>query len=110
MTFFVATRMIEIDKMLDIQVCSLLILLLKSIRYRIFAFLLRQNERLMDEAFAKSFATICTIFNSAQCDEYIHPEYLSRFYFVLQQGLRFYHGDEVSLQTYLLFPSYNSSL
>ncbi|CAF0874456.1 unnamed protein product [Adineta ricciae] len=66
-----ATRMIEIDKMLDIQ-----------------------NERLMDEAFAKSFATICTIFNSAQCDEYIHPEYLSRFYFVLQQGLRFYHGDE----------------
>ncbi|UJR09856.1 hypothetical protein I4U23_014078 [Adineta vaga] len=66
-----STRMIEIDKTLDIQ-----------------------NERLMDEAFAKSFATICTIFSSAQCDEYIHPEYLSRFYYVLQQGLRFYHGDE----------------
>jgi len=49
----------------------------------------------MDEAFAKSFATICTIFSSAQCDEFIHPEYLSRFYYVLQQGLRFYQGDEV---------------
>jgi hypothetical protein len=49
----------------------------------------------MDEAFAKSFATICTIFGNAQCDEFIHPEYLSRFYYVLQQGLRFYHGDEV---------------
>ncbi|CAF3528801.1 unnamed protein product [Adineta steineri] len=53
-----------------------------------------QNERLMDEAFAKSFATICTIFSSSQCDEFIYPEYLSRFYYVLQQGLRFYHGDE----------------
>ncbi|CAF2041102.1 unnamed protein product [Rotaria magnacalcarata] len=53
-----------------------------------------QNDRLMDEAFAKSFATICTIFSSAQCDEFIHPEYLSRFYYVLQQGLRFYSGDE----------------
>jgi hypothetical protein len=49
----------------------------------------------MDEAFAKSFATICTIFSNAQCDEFIHPEYLSRFYYVLQQGLRFYQGDEV---------------
>jgi hypothetical protein len=49
----------------------------------------------MDEAFAKSFATICTIFGSAQCDEFIHPEYLSRFYYILQQGLRFYQGDEV---------------
>ncbi|CAF0840966.1 unnamed protein product [Rotaria sordida] len=53
-----------------------------------------QNERLMDEAFAKSFATICTIFSSAQCDEFIHPEFLSRFYYVIQQGLRFYQGDE----------------
>ena len=49
----------------------------------------------MDEALAKSFATICTIYGSAQCDEFIHPEYLSRFYFILQQGLRFYQGDEV---------------
>ena len=49
----------------------------------------------MDEAFAKSFATICTIFSSAHCDEFIHPNYLSRFYYVLQQGLRFYQGDEV---------------
>ncbi|CAF0816396.1 unnamed protein product [Rotaria sp. Silwood1] len=53
-----------------------------------------QNERFMDEAFAKSFATICTIFTNVQCDEFIHPEYLSRFYYVLQQGLRFYQGDE----------------
>ncbi|CAF1075055.1 unnamed protein product [Adineta steineri] len=66
-----SSRMNEIDKTLDIQ-----------------------NERLMDEAFAKSFATLCTIFGSAQCDEFIHPEYLSRFYYVLQQGLRFYQGDE----------------
>lgn len=50
----------------------------------------------MDEAFAKSFATICTIFSSVHCDEYIHSEYLSRFYYVLQQGLRFYPGDEVN--------------
>lgn len=50
----------------------------------------------MDEAFAKSFATICTIYTSAQCDEFIYPEYLSRFYYVMQQGLRFYQGDEVS--------------
>lgn len=49
----------------------------------------------MDEAFAKSFATICTIFSNAQSDEFIHPEYLSRFYYILQQGLRFYQGDEV---------------
>ena len=49
----------------------------------------------MDEAFAKSFATICSIFTSAHCDEFIHPEYLSRFYYVLQQGLRLYQGDEV---------------
>jgi hypothetical protein len=49
----------------------------------------------MDEAFAKSFATICKIFCNAQCDEFIHPEYLSRFYYILQQGLRFYQGDEV---------------
>ncbi|CAF3249273.1 unnamed protein product [Rotaria sp. Silwood2] len=64
-------RMNEIDKTIDIQ-----------------------NERLMDEAFAKSFATLCTIFGSAHCDEYIHSEYLSRFYYALQQGLRFYQGDE----------------
>jgi hypothetical protein len=60
----------------------------------------------MDEAFAKSFATICTIFGNAQCDEFIHPEYLSRFYYILQQGLRFYHGDEVKLnfnQTFFIF-------
>jgi len=50
----------------------------------------------MDEAFAKSFATICTIFTSGHCDEFIHPHYLSRFYYVLQQGLRLYQGDEVS--------------
>lgn len=50
----------------------------------------------MDEAFAKSFATLCTIFSSAHCDEFIHPEYLSRFYYVLQQGLRFYPGEEVN--------------
>ena len=49
----------------------------------------------MDEAFAKSFATVCTIFGNAQCDEFVYPEYLSRFYYVIQQGLRFYHGDEV---------------
>ncbi|CAF1611172.1 unnamed protein product [Rotaria sp. Silwood1] len=66
-----SARMNETDKTLDIQ-----------------------NERLMDEAFAKSFATICTIFGSAHCDEYIHLEYLSRFYYILQQGLRFYQGDE----------------
>ncbi|CAF0784608.1 unnamed protein product [Adineta ricciae] len=53
-----------------------------------------QNERLMDEAFARSFATVCTIFGNAQCDEFVYPEYLSRFYYVIQQGLRFYHGDE----------------
>ncbi|CAF2961058.1 unnamed protein product [Rotaria sp. Silwood2] len=58
-----------------------------------------QSERFMDEAVAKSFATICTIFTSAQCDEVIHPEYLSRFYYVLQQGLRFYQGDEQRSQT-----------
>lgn len=56
----------------------------------------------MDEAFAKSFATICSIFTSAHCDEFIHPEYLSRFYYVLQQGLRLYQGDEV---THSLFSS-----
>jgi hypothetical protein len=55
-----------------------------------------QNERLMDEAFAKSFETICTIFTNTHCDEYIYPNYLSRFYYVLQQGLRFYQGDEVN--------------
>lgn len=49
----------------------------------------------MDEAFAKSFATICSIFSSSYCDEFIHQEYLSRFYYALQQGLRLYHGDEV---------------
>lgn len=49
----------------------------------------------MDEAFANSFATACTIFSSAHCDEFIHSEYLSRFYYVIQQGLRFYQGDEV---------------
>ena len=51
----------------------------------------------MDEAFAKSFATICRIFSNTQSDEFIHPEYLSRFYYILQQGLRFYQGDEVYL-------------
>jgi hypothetical protein len=55
----------------------------------------------MDEAFAKSFATICTIFSNAHCDEFIHPEYLSRFYYVLQQGLRFYQGDEVDNYSFL---------
>jgi len=55
----------------------------------------------MDEAFAKSFATICTIFCNAQSDEFIHPEYLSRFYYILQQGLRFYQGDEV--KSYFFF-------
>jgi hypothetical protein len=55
----------------------------------------------MDEAFAKSFATICTIFCNAQSDEFIHPEYLSRFYYILQQGLRFYQGDEV--KSYLFY-------
>ena len=55
----------------------------------------------MDEAFAKSFATICTIFCNAQSDEFIHPEYLSRFYYILQQGLRFYQGDEVKF--YIIF-------
>lgn len=49
----------------------------------------------MDEAFAKSFGTICKIFSHAQTNEFIHREYLSRFYFILQQGLRFYQGDEV---------------
>ena len=53
----------------------------------------------MDEAFAKAFETICQIFNSVQCNEFIYPEYLSRFYYILQQGLRFYHGDEVKLIT-----------
>ncbi|CAF4618659.1 unnamed protein product, partial [Rotaria sp. Silwood2] len=72
-------RMNEIDKTIDIQ-----------------------NERLMDEAFAKSFATLCTIFGSAHCDEYIHSEYLSRFYYALQQGLRFYQGDEVKYRLILL--------
>jgi hypothetical protein len=58
----------------------------------------------MDEAFAKSFATICSIFGNAQCDEFIHPEYLSRFYYVLQQGLRFYQGDEVKLNSICINP------
>ncbi|CAM4913980.1 unnamed protein product [Rotaria socialis] len=69
-------RMAEIDKTLDTQ-----------------------NERLIDEAFAKSFATICTIFSSVHGDEFIHSEYLSRFYYVLQQGLRLYPGDEQRSQT-----------
>ncbi|CAF1114250.1 unnamed protein product, partial [Rotaria sordida] len=71
-----SSRINEIDKTLDIQ-----------------------NERLIDEAFAKSFATICTIFGSAHCNEFIHAEYLSRFYYVLQQGLRFYQGDEQRSRT-----------
>lgn len=54
-----------------------------------------QNERLMNEALAKSYATLCTIFSSAQSDEFIHPEYLSRFYYVLHQGLQVYQGERV---------------
>jgi hypothetical protein len=64
----------------------------------------------MDEAFAKSFATICTIFGSTHCDEFIHPEYLSRFYYVLQQGLRFYQGDEVKIEVNFLLESISFDL